>query len=275
MPKALEPIAAAAVKVRPAATTLVLRDGPAGFEVLMVRRSTHATFMPSSYVFPGGAVDETDGEMQQYCDEPTTKLNRRIGEVVGVGDKAGAFAVAALRECFEECGLWLGAGDQDTALLRELQSGRHGRTHFLELARAAGMCLSTSALHPWSRWVTPFGVAKRFDTVFFVVTAPPGQTPEVDAGETTALEWVTPDSALAASEHGRFQMEFATRRTIESLLPHAWGGVTALLAHAASMSRLPTVHPRLVLDAELQVSGVLMPADAGYDERGYFGSACS
>ena len=58
--KALAMEAAAAVVPRAASTTLVLRDGAAGLEVLMVRRSPQATFMPGSYVFPGGAVDAAD-----------------------------------------------------------------------------------------------------------------------------------------------------------------------------------------------------------------------
>lgn len=42
------------VKPRPAATVLLLRDGDAGLEVLMTRRSANASFVPGAYVFPGG-----------------------------------------------------------------------------------------------------------------------------------------------------------------------------------------------------------------------------
>ena len=99
-----------------AATTLIVRDaadGPAGMEVLMVRRSMQASFMPGAYVFPGGAVDGADGSPAALaaCNEGAASLATRIGRVTQVGDQAGAYAVAALRECFEECGLWLGAPD--------------------------------------------------------------------------------------------------------------------------------------------------------------------
>jgi 8-oxo-dGTP pyrophosphatase MutT (NUDIX family) len=52
------------VEVRSAATVLMLRsganDGPA--TLYMVRRSSRSPFMPDAMVFPGGAVDEGDGD---------------------------------------------------------------------------------------------------------------------------------------------------------------------------------------------------------------------
>ena len=97
-------LAVATVPTRPAATTLIVRDGPSGLDVLMVKRSLHASFMPGAYVFPGGAVDTADGTPSALaaCDEDPAALALRIGGVTGLGDQAGAYTVAALRECFEE-----------------------------------------------------------------------------------------------------------------------------------------------------------------------------
>jgi 8-oxo-dGTP pyrophosphatase MutT (NUDIX family) len=51
---------------RPAATVILLRRGgkhsDRGLEVCMVRRNPEARFMPGVWVFPGGALDEADGE---------------------------------------------------------------------------------------------------------------------------------------------------------------------------------------------------------------------
>jgi 8-oxo-dGTP pyrophosphatase MutT (NUDIX family) len=262
---------AAAVVPRPAATTLVLRDGAPGLEVLMVRRSPQASFMPGAYVFPGGAVDTVDGSdaHRKACDEPIDRLVQRIGAVTQAGDQALAYAVAALRECFEECGLWLGAPDHHHpapdgwAPLRALLHAGHA---LADLAPRAGAPLATSALQPWSHWVTPLGLPKRFDTLFLVTRAPAGQVPEVDAGETTALAWVHPPAALAAHGRGEFPMEFATIRTVESLQPFATAGVAALLAHAAGQSSLPPLHPRLKRDTNGRMLGVLLPGQPGYDE---------
>lgn len=68
---------------RPAATVAVLRPGPAGPEVLMVRRHRGASFMADAYVFPGGRVEPEDG------------------------DGEAAFACAAARELREEAALSL------------------------------------------------------------------------------------------------------------------------------------------------------------------------
>ncbi len=51
---------------RPAASVIPLRRGgkhaQRGLEVLLLRRSEGASFMPGVWVFPGGAVDPEDGE---------------------------------------------------------------------------------------------------------------------------------------------------------------------------------------------------------------------
>lgn len=47
---------------RPAASTIVLRDGAAALEVLLVQRNPEARFMGGAWVFPGGSVhDDDDG----------------------------------------------------------------------------------------------------------------------------------------------------------------------------------------------------------------------
>ena len=59
--------------IRPAATVILWRHGPAGPEVLMGQRGAGAVFMPSKFVFPGGAVDPGDhaapleGHLSDLC----------------------------------------------------------------------------------------------------------------------------------------------------------------------------------------------------------------
>lgn len=262
--KALDSAAARTVWPRPAATTLVLRDSAHGLEVLMVRRSPQASFMPGAYVFPGGAVDAADASASAMCDESVEQLEARIGAVTGVHDAAPAYAVAALRECLEECGLWLGT-DAPPSTLASLRARLHAGESLAALAAEARQALHTTVLQPWGHWVTPLGLPKRFDTLFFVVRAPTAQVPSVDAGETTTLAWVAPPHALQQHSNGAFPMEFATVSTVRSLLPFAGRDVATLLTHAAAQRALPPLHPRLVLDAQRQVTAVRLPGQAGYD----------
>ena len=77
---------------RPAASVIPLRRGgrhaDRGLEVLLLRRSDEAGFMPGVWVFPGGAVDPQDGE----------------------GD--AGFRACALRELAEEAGFELGGPEE-------------------------------------------------------------------------------------------------------------------------------------------------------------------
>lgn len=269
--RALTADLAAAIQPRPAATTLILRDGGAGLEVLMVRRSMQASFMPGAYVFPGGAVDEADASAAclAVCDESVEVLTARIGGPTQVGDQAAAFAVAALRETFEECGLWLGTGSgrAPAGAQREQHRARlRDGAALAGIAAVAGLALHTSVLHPWSHWVTPLGLPKRFDTLFFVAPWPGDQHPREDAGETTALEWVSPPEALARHAEGGFPMEFATVSTVRSLVPFAGRGVAALLEHARTLRDLGPRHPRLRVGAGGRIEQVLLPGEPGYDE---------
>ncbi len=47
---------------RQAATVILLRGAENTLEVLLVKRTPHARFMGGVWVFPGGAVDQSEGE---------------------------------------------------------------------------------------------------------------------------------------------------------------------------------------------------------------------
>jgi len=73
---------------RPAATVIVLRGGADALEVLLVKRNPAARFMGGAWVFPGGAVDDREG------------------------DREDALRAAALRELGEEAGIRLRSGGE-------------------------------------------------------------------------------------------------------------------------------------------------------------------
>jgi 8-oxo-dGTP pyrophosphatase MutT (NUDIX family) len=78
----------------PAATVVVLRDGPDGVEVLMLLRDRSLSFAGGMWVFPGGRIDVAD---------------RRADDAADVAVEAAARR-AAVREAAEEAGIGLDEG---------------------------------------------------------------------------------------------------------------------------------------------------------------------
>ena len=167
-------------EARPAATVIIVRDGHDGPEVLMLRRSRRAGFFPNAWVFPGGRVDEDDARV-------TT-----MGTVDGSALTDECFAVAALRECFEEAGVWLGQGEPRSTLRDELNA----RSTLLSLQPDLVADLSKLAWFSW--WITPEQEPKRYDTRFFVVVLEAEESGHAtpDQIETVESLWVTPTRAL-------------------------------------------------------------------------------
>ena len=54
--------------IMPAATILLVRDGPTGLEVFMVVRHHQIDFASGALVFPGGKVDANDASVTDLCD---------------------------------------------------------------------------------------------------------------------------------------------------------------------------------------------------------------
>jgi glyoxylase-like metal-dependent hydrolase (beta-lactamase superfamily II)/8-oxo-dGTP pyrophosphatase MutT (NUDIX family) len=200
---------------RQAASLLLLRDAATGgVEVLMLRRSERGGDQNSgAVVFPGGVVDARDRLAHRYCvggDDASVSAQLRLPE--GGLD----YAVAALRETFEEVGLLLVSGEVDVAALEpwraRLQSGEASAA---QLSEATGLRWDVGALAYYSHWLTPLQAPKRFDTRFFAALAPPGQVAHADLGEAVGLMWLTPAHALESARE--FKLLPVTRRTLQEL----------------------------------------------------------
>ncbi len=63
----------------PAATVLLVRDGAAGIETLMMRRNSNLSFAEGMWVFPGGKIDPTD-HPPQGSDESVAATNAAVRE---------------------------------------------------------------------------------------------------------------------------------------------------------------------------------------------------
>jgi len=145
--------------VRDAATIIVLRDRHGATpRILMGQRGAKAAFMPSKYVFPGGAVDPADADVP-LADMLEDPCRSRLDEDARPG-LAHALASAAVRELWEETGLRLsrpGTWEAPPPDWADFAAGGH-------LPRAG-------ALRFVFRAITPPGRPRRFDARFFLLDA--------------------------------------------------------------------------------------------------------
>jgi 8-oxo-dGTP pyrophosphatase MutT (NUDIX family) len=172
---------------RPAASIVLLRRGgkhsQRALEVLLLKRSEEARFMPGVWVFPGGSLDEADGP-----------------------DEAGLRA-CALRELSEEAGIELSAGEELVPFSRwitpELIATRFDAWFFLALAPAHTPPQPDGVETTEARWFRPAEALEAQEAGELVISFP----------TRTQLRWLsefrTSDEALAAYRE----------RAIEPILP--------------------------------------------------------
>lgn len=217
--------------IREAATVLLLRDCPEGLQVLMTRRSDHASFAPGAYVFPGGGIDAFDAQCHATAARRATQSDLHLTQ-----------AIAAIRESFEELGVLLArhadgrmADDSDIAAL-----DRHAP--FAAQCAELGLTLAADTVYVLAHWTGARELSKRFAVPFLVARMPEGQTPVADEQEQFEPVWVSPQQALDRHAAGQFFMIFPTIRTLERLAQFA--NTDALLAAVAHEQPLWVSCPR-------------------------------
>lgn len=172
---------------RPAASVVLLRRGgkhsQRALEVLMLRRSEEAKFMPGVWVFPGGSLDEADG-----------------------AEEAGLRA-CAMRELAEEAGIELDAGEALVPFTRwitpEVIATRFDAWFFLALAPAHTPPKPDGVETTEARWFQPAAALEAQEAGELVLSFP----------TQTQLRWLaefrTSDEAMAAYRE----------RTLKPILP--------------------------------------------------------
>ena len=90
--------------------------------------------------------------------------------------------------------------------------------------------LALDHITPWSHWITPTFVKRRYDTSFYLAAVPEGQVEDAESKETVEMIWIRPEAALDASEAGERSLYFATRLNVLELA--RLDSVTSTLAHA-------------------------------------------
>jgi 8-oxo-dGTP pyrophosphatase MutT (NUDIX family) len=255
------------VQPRLASAIMLLRDMPGGqgIEVFMVRRVIQSDFMPDVYVFPGGSVSADDRAAEQTEDICTpvgpVAADPEGRTILGSGARA-----AAIRELFEEAGVLLAYRSEEILAIPEADVPRFAtyrrafnqrKGSLVEMARAENLRLATDRLGYFAHWITPAGMPKRFDTHFFITTAPAEQQAAHDQLETSEGVWIAPQEALDRWERKAFPLVFATIHQLRELA--AFQSVKEALEASATRpvtTRIP------VLEQENGVVRVYLPEDA-------------
>jgi len=228
---------------RAAATVVLLRDAPGGFEVYMVRRHGRSGFMAGAHVFPGGKLDDADMDGRVLACA-TGRTPEEAGRLLGEPDdpaRAAGLHVAAIRETFEEAGILLGEC-ASPARISEARDRLAQGGSFVEILTELGAQLRLDLLVPWTRWITPEIEPRRYDTRFFLARAPADQEPRHDRRETTEAVWLTPATAVARGAAGEIFLPPPTLRSLEILAQS--GSIADALTRAAAQSP-PLVDPVL------------------------------
>jgi len=146
-------------KPRDSATLILIDRAEAVPKVLLGRRHERHRFMPGKFVFPGGRIEPTDRLMQTSAPldaRYTARLTQRVRRPSA--KKAAGFALAAVRETYEETGLMLG---------RRVNDAITKPPGAWEAFAEAGVLPDLSAMHFIARAITPPKRPLRFDSRFF------------------------------------------------------------------------------------------------------------
>lgn len=250
---------------RPATTVLLLRPSRRGdkaspLEVFMVVRHHQIDSFSGAIVFPGGKLEEADGDK---------RLRARSGGPDTISDDELKFRIAGVREAFEECGVLLARKRGQKALiaaadLKPIEDRWRAKlakdeASILDLVEAEDLELATELMTPYAHWITPTFVPKRFDTWFFLAEAPEDQVALHDGSESTDSVWIGAQEAIDEATAGKRTLVHATQKNLELL---AEGGTVAGAIAAAAVRKIVTVQPWVeTRDGKRYLH---LPPDAGY-----------
>lgn len=101
--------------------------------------------------------------------------------------------------------------------LTALEEAAYRQAAVREVMEEANVTIAPADLAPLAHWVTPEIEIRRYDTRFFLARMPAGQEPRHDAGEMTALAWMSPAVAIAKFERRELLLPPPTWTTIRQL----------------------------------------------------------
>ncbi|GLB34792.1 putative NUDIX domain containing protein [Lyophyllum shimeji] len=178
---------------RPSASVIIVNSRN---EVLLVHRNPQARHFGGVHVFPGGNLDKKQDV---------------------------SLATTAIRETFEESGLLLASATSGSAtvlsdaVLDEARMNIHAqKLNFQTFLSNHQLVPDTNSLLPFTQWITPVNVLRRFHTQFFVTFLPAASSsgfsygakqdriPKPDGGqEVVSARFLHPADALSEFSEGK------------------------------------------------------------------------
>jgi 8-oxo-dGTP pyrophosphatase MutT (NUDIX family) len=220
------------LKPRDSATLILIDRAETVPKVLLGRRHERHRFMPGKFVFPGGRIEPTDRQMAALTplhERHVARLMQRVRRPSGI--KAAGFALAAVRETYEETGLMVGVRHSEPIVTPP---------GAWEAFAKAGILPDLSVIHFVARAITPPKRPLRFDSRFFAA--------DVTAVAHRAEGFVGPDAELVElvwlpiTEARRLDMPGITAIVLEELQDRIATGMSH--DHPAPLYRM--LHKRFV-----------------------------
>ncbi|EJN04811.1 NUDIX hydrolase [Phyllobacterium sp. YR531] len=148
------------IRPRDAASLLIVDRSGGELRILMGKRHMKHVFMPGKFVFPGGRTEAADGRMMAIAELSEHDSSRLLSDMAGRPSimRCRALALSAIRETYEEAGLFLGRKSQFSEVSHPDWAAFAERNVMPDL----------SVLRYFARAITPPGMPRRFDTRFFL-----------------------------------------------------------------------------------------------------------
>ncbi|PSN45583.1 Nucleoside diphosphate-linked moiety X motif 19 [Blattella germanica] len=206
------------------------------FKVLTLKRSSQSSFMPDSYVFPGGNVDTADSSkawldlfgqfgVQNSLFEslaPVRKEPNKINIFDRSDDqilKSISLRISGIRETFEESGILLCKSGQNSNSKSKWASFLSGHeiqewqqkvqdnaSEFINLCKHFKCYPDIWSLQTWSNWLSPPDFPKRFNSIFFVASINQMPPTFCIGGEINEIKWELPQELIESCNRQKVQL---------------------------------------------------------------------
>ncbi|TGO87453.1 hypothetical protein BPOR_0225g00120 [Botrytis porri] len=163
-------------------------------QILLLHRIRTSSSFPSAHVFPGGNLDL----YHESPIPPPSSPSRHVDSEV--------YRLGAIRECFEESGILLALPSPQDPSQKSTKEA-HLHIDHKEISRARkeihsrnikfstwlaqqGGIPDIESLHPFTRWITPSNLPKRFTTQMYIYFLPLSSSSSSSSSPSTSTEGV-------------------------------------------------------------------------------------